>query len=179
LEKAEIEVEGANPVHHEEIERGRVVSWWQDDVEKPAEVAKGSAIVLIVSQGPQPRKIPNLAGRTFDEAKVELEKLGLKAEKVEDFSRTVEKGKVIRTEPAAGATAERGGTVKVLVSKGRDLVAVPNLAGMSIAQATAALDKAGLERGDVFGRGETVFDSQPKFGTKIDRGSVVDLYVRP
>jgi beta-lactam-binding protein with PASTA domain/tRNA A-37 threonylcarbamoyl transferase component Bud32 len=179
LERAGLEVASSNADHHEEIEAGRVIAWWFEGAEMPAEIPKGSGVDLVVSEGPAPRPIPDLTGAKREDAEKQLQELGLKPQVVEEFSRTVEKGLVIRTEPRAGQTAPRDAAVSVVVSKGRDLVKVPNMSGMTIAQATQALAKAGLERGDIFGRGETVFQSDPEFGSEIDRGSVVNLYVRP
>ena len=45
---------------------------------------------------------------------------------------TVEAGKVIGTEPPAGAQLQPGGAITVVVSKGPELVAVPNLKGLIV-----------------------------------------------
>jgi eukaryotic-like serine/threonine-protein kinase len=86
---------------------------------------------------------------------------------------------VIRTDPSAGATANRDATVTVVVSKGPDLVAVPAIKGLSVQAATAALDRLGLGVSNIFGPpSKRVFDSDPLVGTHVRRGSSVSLYTR-
>ena len=67
----------------------------------------------------------------------------------DEFSATVKKGDVIGTEPPAiGTSAPYGSTVVVHVSKGPDLVVVPDVTFETIEQATSDLDDAGLQVGD-------------------------------
>ena len=69
----------------------------------PAELPKGSAVPLVVSSGPAPRTVPSgLVGGTFDQAKAALGGVQLKAKQVDEFSDTVEKGRVIRVDPGEG-----------------------------------------------------------------------------
>ncbi|MGN6087661.1 MAG: PASTA domain-containing protein, partial [Actinomycetales bacterium] len=92
------------------------------------------------------------------------------------FSDTVDKDAVISQAPTGG-TLTKGSTVTLTVSKGPDLVTVPNLRGKRVEDAQKILQDLGLEANIVrapFGPGR-VFD-QSKSG-QVKRGSTVTLYV--
>ena len=73
--------------------------------------------------------------------------------------------------------AAEGAKVVVIVSKGPEQVDVPNLNGLSEEAAEAKLKEVGLKLGDRFGPPKrTVFATLPRAGTKVDRGSSVDVY---
>jgi eukaryotic-like serine/threonine-protein kinase len=142
-------------------------------------VAGGATIVLVVSDGPEPRKISDWAGKTFDEAKAALEAAGLKAKKADGYSDTIEVGKVINTNPAAGETAPRGSTVTVFVSVGPQTVTVPNVVGMNATQGMKVLRDAGLTIGQISGprRKQQILFQDPGGNTKAARGTPVNLYI--
>jgi serine/threonine-protein kinase len=146
----------------------------------PAELPKGEAVPLVVSSGPAPRTVPSgLAGGTFEEAKAALAGVQLQAKQVDEFSDDVEKGKVIRVEPAEGQQVPRDSVVSVVVSKGPDVVNVPDVKGKSLDQAVAAIEGAGLVVGDAFGPANgKPFLTTPSAGTKVKRGTTVDIYLR-
>lgn len=77
-------------------------------------------IILTVSLGTDKITLPDLAGKSDVEAKNTLKDYGLDYEKAEEFSDTIAKDQVIRTEPGAGQTVKIGDTVKVILSKGPD-----------------------------------------------------------
>jgi serine/threonine-protein kinase len=148
--------------------------------ESSGDQPKGSEISLTVSKGPEPRTVPSgLAGKTYDEAAAALAKVQLGATKVEAFSDDVEPGKVIELRPGEGQPAARDSKVEVVVSKGPDLVVVPNVDGTDLDGAIAKLEAAGFVVGDVAGpaRGRP-YVTDPPAGTKAKRGSTVDIYLR-
>ncbi len=100
-------------------------------------------LTLIVSVGP----LPDLAGLTVDEAKNELSRvdLSLGAINESEFSDTVPQGDVIRAQAVAGATVVRtGDIVDLITSKGVELIPVPDVTGMTVNEATDALEAAGF-----------------------------------
>ncbi len=136
-------------------------------------------ILVVVSSGPRPRVVPNVVGRSYDEAVAALKVVQLGAQRVDEFSDTVASGKVIRTEPATGAEAARDSAVKVVVSKGRDLVVIPNFVGMTIEEATNAATTAGVEvnASGVFTKKRKVLaQAPPAGGDKVPRGTVVTIF---
>lgn len=159
----------------EEKVKGAVISWSPNGVQD-----KGTEVTLTVSGGPALREIPEVTGKTYEEAAVAITAAGLKPQQNEVFSSDVEKGLVVSTKPGVGKAVERDSGVIVNVSKGPDTVAVPDVTGKSVAEATAALQAAGLQVSGTGGRprGQTVFLTDPQAGVRIPRGSGVFLYVR-
>ena len=140
---------------------------------------RGSAVRIVVSDGPAPVAVPDVAGKTPDEATALLQQVRFTVVLGEDFSDTVDAGKVIRTDPAANALAPRDSAVTLVVSKGPELVAVPSgLVGLTVEQATARLQAAGLQA-DVqnYAPGRTVRATDPVGGTKVKKGSKVTLFL--
>ena len=126
--------------------------------------------------GPEPVEVPSFLDKVYDEYQKLLEGLGIKAKKEDAFSDKIDEGKVISVTPTE---APPGAEVTVIVSKGPEQVAVPNLKGLSEDDAAAKLQAAGLRVGDRFGPpNRPVFDSSPSAGTKVDKGSTVDVYTR-
>jgi serine/threonine-protein kinase len=146
----------------------------------PEQLPKGSEVPLVVSGGPTPRTVPNgLVGGTYEAAAAGLAGVQLKATKVDEFSDTIEAGKVIRLEPGQGQKAERDSAVKVIVSKGPDMVKVPDVSGKTVDQAVAAIEAQGLKAGDIHGQaGGKPFATDPPAGQSVRRGTTVDIFVR-
>lgn len=144
----------------------------------PSELEKGSAVPLVVSNGPEPRVVPGgLVGGTEASAKEALAALGLKAGIVRSYSDTAKEGTVISVLPKSGSTVDRGSTVNVEVSRGPELVAVPSIAkANSISEAVSILSSAGLKAGSVSGpaAGSPVGTS-PGAGTMVKPGSTVNI----
>jgi serine/threonine-protein kinase len=102
-------------------------------------------VTLTVSDGPETVQVPDLSGLTLASAKARLKDAGLAAGMVTRvFDEDVTQGSVISTTPAAGTTRHGGSAVALTVSKGAP-VEVPDLAGASVADATAQLESAGLK----------------------------------
>ncbi len=136
----------------------------------------GSAIALAVSSGPALRVIPEVAGQSFAAAAAALTEVGLEAVRADDFSETVPAGQVMGTSPASGESVARDSAVTVVVSLGQPTV--PNLSGLSVDEATARLQAAGLQKGAVYGPPwGRVFLSTPGSGTKVKPGASVSLFI--
>lgn len=146
-------------------------------------VKKGALIRLIVSSGPKLLVVPDVRGKTRKVAAEMLQADGFKSKFTEQFSADVDKGLVSDQTPLGGESLAEGGTVNVVISKGADLVKVPNLKLMTQSQAEAALKDAGLKRGTVTTRVTTqrdpgtVLDLSPGAGKMVPRGSSVDIVV--
>ena len=158
-----------------EDQRAGAVLDWSPKGEQP----KGAEVTVTVSAGPRPRKIPDVSGRTFEEAAKALAAVGLKASRTEAFSEAVAPGKVIGTRPAAGNEVARDSAVAVVISKGPDVVAVPNVAGKAVPEAQAILEQAGLAVVNVYGPlNRPVFTTEPAAGATVKRGGGVSLYTK-
>jgi serine/threonine-protein kinase len=90
--------------------------------------------------------IPDLTSRTVDDARLALEVFGAEIDIQNENSSTVAAGLVVSTEPGAGSMYFFG-PIKLLVSAGPKLVAVPNLVGLDVASASAKLLASGFKVG--------------------------------
>ena len=124
-----------------EIAKGTVIrALGTDGTDLGSTYADGANITLVVSAGP----VPDVAGKTIEEATATLRGAGLTVgAHVDEFSDTVEKGLLISlVVPESGL--KPGDIVDIVVSKGPDLVDVPNMVGWTIADALAKLSELGF-----------------------------------
>ncbi len=159
--------------HDEQVPADTVIA------SKPVgEAAPDSVVKLIVSDGPAPRTVPAIAvGGTYADAAAKIEAVQLVPVESPQFSDTVPAGQVIGSDPPAGTDVPRGSQVAVAVSKGPDLVAIPNLVGKPIEAASQSLQALGLAvtvQGN-YRPGAPVLASDPSAGTKVKRGSTIRL----
>lgn len=142
------------------------------------ELERGTAVDLVVSSGPAPRPAPNVVGVTVEAATAAVAAVQLQlGAPTEEFSNDVKAGLVIRQDPAPDTPLPRdSGVVNVVVSKGPDLVTVPDVTGRTQDEAIQVLRNAGLREGDVSGRaGRRVAVTDPRAGQQVLRNSRVDL----
>lgn len=126
-------------------------------------------------------EIPNVVGKPAEEAQAELRQAGFEVEVETVPSNDIEKDHVIRTDPAAGEKADVGSTVKMFVSAGPADVAVPDVVGLSLEEAKAALEDVGFDvvvetATNETARG-TVVAQDPAPGAEVAAGSQVTLTV--
>ncbi|MEV8333497.1 Stk1 family PASTA domain-containing Ser/Thr kinase [Streptomyces niveus] len=128
-------------------------------------------------------RVPSLLGQTEQVAKKRLTDAGLDAKVGHDFSNTFERGTVMRTDPEPRSRIRGNGSVTLVISRGPEIVRVPDLTGKSLADAKDALKKAGLAPGVITrsfdeetAQGE-IIRSQPKAGTELRPDAGVALVV--
>jgi serine/threonine-protein kinase len=103
------------------------------DPPKGSSAPRESEIVLIVSKGPTPVQIPDVSGKTYDDAANALAAVGFKASRADVFDDKIDVGKVVGTDPAAGQSVPKGSTVTINVSKGPEMVTIPSdIVGMTV-----------------------------------------------
>lgn len=144
------------------------------------QVKRGTAVDLVVSKGPKPIKITDTTGEDAKDARAALEGAGFVVTTSEQFSDTVREGRVISQTPSSG-TGVRGDTITLTVSKGPERVAVPDLRGMTEAEARTALEAVGLKlsatRNPFAGADAQVRYQVTSAGTKVKRGSTVSVFL--
>lgn len=127
---------------------------------------------------------PDVLGLPLAAATERLEGVGLRLRHLEAedrFDEVVPAGLVLQQDPVASGVVKQGGQVEVVLSRGRQLVEVPDLAGDALQAAQTELAAAGLmlgRRDRVFWPGSevgTVVFQSPAAGTKIDQARSVDL----
>jgi serine/threonine-protein kinase len=158
----------------ENVAAGLVVAQQPADRQAPP----GSEVHLVVSDGPRPVEVPNVVGKSYDDAAKALSAKRFKVSRTDEFSDTVPAGQVIRHSPVAGAEAPRDSTVGLVVSKGPDLITVGDYRGQTVEDAVTALEQAGLQV-DVVGYrpGRRVKQQDPPSGTQVRRNETVTLYL--
>jgi beta-lactam-binding protein with PASTA domain len=98
----------------DDIDRGAVV---RADQQQEGAVRPGATLDLVVSDGPPPVTVPDVTGKTIDQATAQLQALGLRVSydrctaftcAFYDWEASLP---VLATDPVAGATAARGSTI--------------------------------------------------------------------
>lgn len=141
----------------------------------------GSTVTISLSKGHAPVTVPTVtgAGSTYASASAALQAAGFVAVKHDGYSSSVPSGEVIGTSPGPSAGPQPfGSTVTVDISIGPQPVAVPNVIGDTVQQATAALEADGLIAGGPYGPpgSNTVLSTDPFAGTSVLPGTTVILY---
>jgi serine/threonine-protein kinase len=127
--------------------------------------------------------LPNVVGKTFEDASGILQKAGFPAQQGESrFHRTIPANVVIQEDPPAGSRQKRGTTVVLALSAGQKTAEVPVTTNMSQQQARIAIENTGLTLGNVTEqladapRG-LVIASTPQAGTRIQLPGTVDIVI--
>ena len=125
--------------------------------------------------------LPNVVGKTFENATVALQKAGFPAQQGETrFSRTVSANVVLQEDPPAGSRQKRGTNVVLALSGGQKTAEVPVTTNMSQQQARISIENTGLVMGNVSEqlsdapRGLVIATSPPA-GTKVELPGTVDI----
>jgi serine/threonine-protein kinase len=129
------------PQESAEVEAGEIIAT------EPAagqQVATTATITLIVSSGPPQTEVPSCDTLTESDCVTRITGAGFTPQVAQEASGTVEEGRVTRTDPAAGTLADNGATIRIFVSTGPEVKAVPPVVGLGEAAATAALQNAGF-----------------------------------
>ncbi|MFJ6048351.1 Stk1 family PASTA domain-containing Ser/Thr kinase [Streptomyces sp. NPDC092307] len=109
-------------------------------------------------------KVPNLLGKTEAQARSQLSAAGLGVKGVDrKFSDAFDRGTVMNTDPPGGRRIRGNGAVTITISRGPEVVAVPNLKGRPLEEAKAELTQSGLAPGMV----------TQAFSQDIAQGSVI------
>jgi len=125
--------------------------------------------------------LPNVVGKTFENAAATLQKEGFPAHQGESrFHKTIPANIVLQEDPPAGSRQKRGTTVVLALSAGQKNAEVPVTTNMSQQQARISIENTGLTMGNV---SEQISDSprglvigtSPPAGTKVDLPGSVDI----
>jgi eukaryotic-like serine/threonine-protein kinase len=153
-------------------------------------VALMGAVLLAAGWGvwayaiPHHAEVPQLVGVTIDEARAQLDDLGLSLRLAEgEHTMQIPEGAVLRIDPQPGTTLERGETVTLVPSLGPPPVTVPKVVGSTKEQAVGDLTDLGLVVGTSRFRYDNtvpdgyVISQSEKPDTTIPRGTSVILTI--
>ena len=131
--------------------------------------------------------VPDVVGLPLREGHAVLADSGLRLRHTgerDQFHREIAPGSILLQEPAAGSLVKRGAAVEVALSRGRQIVEVPDLSGQSYQAAQVILAGSSLR----LGRTSSIFhatglppgsvvDQSPPPGSSVEGGGVVDLFL--
>lgn len=165
---------------HPTAQAGTVI--WQDP--PPGVVAPANLRVsLVISAGPPRVPVPDVAGLDAALARRLIAAAGLTTSQVESVQASVPTGIAMLTRPPAGSTLPPGARVGLVVSRGAPTITVPDVLGLSAADARARFEAAGLALGSVTRRrtGDatpgTIVAQLPAAGTLAAPGTIIDIVI--
>ncbi|MVU82169.1 PASTA domain-containing protein [Nocardia sp. ET3-3] len=147
----------------------------------PGTVLPANAQVKVYrSKGSQPVKVPDVKGKTEDEAKTALQKAGLTVSSTRDqYDAKIKPGQVVGTDPAAGTSAESGSGVVLIVNSALEM---PNLLGSNVSAARSKLQGMGLSvtvRQLASNDSSIIISQSTAPGDAVEPGSTITLVAIP
>ena len=125
------------------VESGLVIS---QSPSANSETESGGKVNIVLSSGPNKKKVTDVIGHESSRAQSELAGDGFKVEVKETHSDDMRAGLVVSTSPDRGTYVQPGSTVTITVSKGREQVTIPSVSvGMTYEEAVEALNDAGFK----------------------------------
>lgn len=179
LAGAGLELASIDSLQHPDLAAGLILS--QSPL--PGQVLQPEAPVRVtVSTGPQTRSVPDVLSLDEDRARIVLETSGFIVE-VGAMESEQPRGQVVTVSPAPGEVVALPAEVRMVVSMGPPVIAMPFVLGLERAEAEMLLDSLGLVVSEVeevfrYGRDQgIVVEQDPAADTELRRGSGVSLTV--
>jgi serine/threonine-protein kinase len=128
-------------------------------------------------------RVPKLAGRSEEDARIQADKLGLKVRLGSSRYGDVPKDKVLEVQPGAGTEVKKGTLLTLILSKGKPPVVVPDVRNQPLEQAKQRLRQAGFQPGDQLQQDSTtvplgyVITTRPPAGKKQSPDDPVTIVV--
>ena len=180
LQAAGFNVSEGEAQYSDSVPAGCVIS---QDVAGGSQVKKGTTVTIVVSKGQEMVTVPSVAGMTAAEAESRLSQYGIKVTRSEEYSSTVPAGSVISQSISAGGSVAKNTAITIVISKGPELVTVPDVTGMDAASAESKLTQSGLsavrgssEYSDAVPEGSVISQSVSA-GSKAARNSTVTIVI--
>ena len=189
-EEAKIEIEKnklifnvSKEVFSSDVEKGSVVS--QDpEYKNNYSIKEGNTINVVISKGIELVKMPKVVGVEYSKAETTLTDLGLKIEKIEEISQTVEAGYIVNQETAENTEIAVGSTVKIHVSKGngKKKFKVIDVIGKNRDEAKKSLTDLGMEvsikeKEDTSKSDGVVLEQSIQSDTEVEEGTKITITV--
>ncbi|MFF8677407.1 Stk1 family PASTA domain-containing Ser/Thr kinase [Streptomyces sp. NPDC015237] len=151
-------------------DEGTVLS---QDPDPGSELEKGSTVTLEVAKAEAKATVPDVVGRSCDEAKAQMQNNDLEATCTDQPTQDPNQvDKVISTTPAANQQVDKGSKVTIVVGKAVEKKKVPEIKlGTPLPQAQQTLQQAGFTNIQVTGPNDgnaVVIQQNPPAGTEVD-----------
>ena len=176
----EIEAEEYNT----EIAENHIISQEPKYVKNYNTVKEGTIVKVVISKGTEKTIVPNVKGKEREEAITLIEEAKLKAEFIEETSKTVKEGFVISQETEPNIEANAGDTIKIHISTGTGIkqVTMIDVTGKAEAEAKKAIEDLGLVANIGYSEDNTkdngiVLKQNIEVGKVIDEGTTVTITV--
>lgn len=188
-EEAQAEIENAKLVfevekeeYNKEVPEGYVISQDPTYMERFNKVKEGSTVSVIISKGQEKATVPNVKGKEKDDAIKLIEEAKLKAEVVEENSKTVKEGYVISQETEGNTEVFAGDTVIIHISTGVEKAKVPDVVGKTQADAKSTLESQGFAvtvatSEDSSKTKDVVLKQSLDAGKSVEKGSAITITV--
>lgn len=175
----------------ETVDKGLVIS---QSEKAETKVPKNTIVTIAISEGNTTIVLEDLVNKTEAEAEEWLKSFGLIVSKDYKYDSKVEYGYVISQLPLAKSTLKAGSTVRLVISRGKEEIKVPDVIGKTESDARLALENAGFNGANVkivWGDAapskelsKTVYLQSPKADDKADPDIVISItlyseYVEP
>jgi serine/threonine-protein kinase len=171
IEGTKLKVKEGTGAYSDTIPQGVVIS---TDPKAGSPLKPGATVTVVVSKGRAPITVPDLKGKNINDARAQAQQLGLTVvEQYKDSDQPADQ--VIDQSPKAGTGAEKDDEIKLVVSKGPPLVAVPDVNGQPCLQAQQTLQGQGLKARLDFNPNGSVRVQLPPAGTPVPPQSEVVL----
>ncbi|MBQ9691114.1 MAG: Stk1 family PASTA domain-containing Ser/Thr kinase, partial [Eggerthellaceae bacterium] len=180
IKEAGFEVGTITEEYDANVLAGNVAS---QDPKAHSKMPADTRVNLVISKGIEQSQVPNLSGRTADEAQKALAEAGFVAKFAgNEESDSVAKDLIARQSPNPGDTLEKGSEVSFWVSTGSSKISVPNVLGMDENTAVSTLQAAGLKANVIEGTTSstyskgTVMAQDPATG-QVESGTTITLSI--
>ena len=181
LEEAGIDYE-IERAYDASFEEGIVMS---QDILEGTELKEGDKVKLMISKGAEMVEIPDVVGKSAEEAATLIKAAGFELDEDEEYSEEVEMDFVISQSPNGATQAAKGSTVTIVISKGKEVkvAVVPDLKKMTVTEAEEALSSVKLKLGnvsqeysDTVKEGKVISQSIAS-GTEVKEETAVDITI--
>lgn len=164
------------------FEEGTVMS---QSILEGDEVKEDEKVKIVISKGVEEVDVPDVVGKTLEEAKTLLTVAGFEVDEDEEYDEEVEEGRIISQTPNGATKAAKGSTVTIVISKGKEVkvATVPDLKKKTVTEAESALSAVKLKLGNVT---QEYSDSIPEgkvitqsiaAGTEVKEETAVDITI--
>ncbi len=179
LERVGLELERGDSLPNPRIAKGRVLA----QVPLPgSEATRGSEVRVVISRGPEMRPVPSIRGLSLLQAQAAIARMGFGVRLLR-VQNPEEEGAILGMKPQAGQLLAVGDSVEITLSAGPPKVAVPEIVGLTVADAGPRVQAVGLRIGAVsydsasLSTPGTILSQRPAAGDSLAQGRGVRVTV--